>query len=191
MPGKETFEDEIFRDVDHGDGTLPLGSYDGCSFVNCNLSRASLARCVFLDCVFERCNLSMAVVTNASFRDVEFVGCKLVGLRFDECNGSILSFGFTDCQMSLTSFYGMRLQGLTFRDCTLDEADFSQADLTAAVFECCDLRGATFGRTILERADLSGARGYCIDPETNRVRGAKFSVPAVVGLLDKYGIEIV
>jgi hypothetical protein len=31
---------------------------------------------------------------------------------------------------------------------------------------------------------------YSINPELNRIKKAKFSMPAVVGLLDKYDIEI-
>jgi len=49
---------------------------------------------------------------------------------------------------------------------------------------------AMFIHTNLEKADFRSAFNYSIDPETNRIRKARFSVPAVTGLLDKYDIEI-
>lgn len=72
----------------------------------------------------------------------------------------------------------------------LQEVDFSEADLTAAIFENCDLQGATFDKTILERADFRTARNYSIDPEANSIRKAKFTLEGVTGLLNKYNIDI-
>ncbi|MDR2936506.1 MAG: pentapeptide repeat-containing protein, partial [Rikenellaceae bacterium] len=62
--------------------------------------------------------------------------------------------------------------------------------LTGAVLDGCDLTGAVFGGTGLEKADLRTAWGYVIDPSTNRIRGARFAYPAVLGLLDAYGIDV-
>jgi fluoroquinolone resistance protein len=52
------------------------------------------------------------------------------------------------------------------------------------------LNKAIFENTILENADLSTSSNFSIDPETNRIRKAKFSRLGIVGLLDKYDIEI-
>ncbi|ELR71211.1 pentapeptide repeat protein [Fulvivirga imtechensis AK7] len=68
--------------------------------------------------------------------------------------------------------------------------DFAQAELSNAVFNDCDLLNATFESTNLEKADLRTASNYVLDPELNRIKGAKFSMPAVVGLLSKYDIKI-
>jgi len=37
---------------------------------------------------------------------------------------------------------------------------------------------------------LRTAFNYSLNPELNKIKKAKFSLPAVVGLLDKYDIEI-
>jgi len=42
----------------------------------------------------------------------------------------------------------------------------------------------------LENADLRTSYNYSIDPDANRIRKAKFSLPAVIGLLDKYYLDI-
>ena len=64
------------------------------------------------------------------------------------------------------------------------------ADLSGAVFADCDLNGAIFDRTVLEKADFSTARNYSIDPETNRIRRARFSISGLPGLLGRYDIDI-
>jgi uncharacterized protein YjbI with pentapeptide repeats len=72
----------------------------------------------------------------------------------------------------------------------LEEVDFTQADLTAAIFNDCNLALAVFYQTILEKADFRSAFGYLIDPEENRVKKAKFSLSGIPGLLSKYQLTI-
>jgi hypothetical protein len=50
--------------------------------------------------------------------------------------------------------------------------------------------GARFEESNLERADFRTASHYSIDPEMNKLKGAKFSLLGIPGLLDKYGIII-
>jgi uncharacterized protein YjbI with pentapeptide repeats len=73
---------------------------------------------------------------------------------------------------------------------SLHELDFSEADLSTAVFEACDLQRSIFAGTNLEKADLRTSYNYSIDPERNRLKKAKFSLPGVIGLLDKHDIQI-
>ena len=68
--------------------------------------------------------------------------------------------------------------------------DFTEADLTSSLFDNCELAGARFERTILEKADLRTSRNYSIDPELNKIKKARFSYPGVLGLLSKYEIDI-
>jgi hypothetical protein len=47
-----------------------------------------------------------------------------------------------------------------------------------------------FENSILEKVDFRSSFNYIIDPETNRIKKARFSLPGVTGLLAKYDIEI-
>jgi fluoroquinolone resistance protein len=58
------------------------------------------------------------------------------------------------------------------------------------VFDNCDLSKASFDNTILEKADFRTAFNYSINPESNKIKKAKFSVSGIAGLLDKYDIHI-
>jgi uncharacterized protein YjbI with pentapeptide repeats len=70
------------------------------------------------------------------------------------------------------------------------ECDFTDSDLTSAVFDNCDLAHTVFYNTILEKGDLRTSYNYFIDPEINRIKKARFSISGVPGLLEKYDIEI-
>ena len=75
-------------------------------------------------------------------------------------------------------------------DCSLREVDFANADLSKADFHESNLEGAYFENTILERSDFRNALNYRFDPESNYIRGAKFSQPQVLALLAKHDIDI-
>jgi uncharacterized protein YjbI with pentapeptide repeats len=114
----------------------------------------------------------------------------MFGLNFDTCNEFGLSFGFENCLLNYTSFYKTKIKKTIFRNSQLRETDFTECDLTDSLFDNCDFTGAMFSDTIIEKTDFRTSRNYSIDPETNRIKKAKFSLPAVLRLLDKYHIEI-
>jgi uncharacterized protein YjbI with pentapeptide repeats len=88
------------------------------------------------------------------------------------------------------SFYKLKLKNTRFSHCKLEEVDFSECDLSAAVFDECELTGATFDQTNLEKADFRTAVRYVINPTTNRIKKAKFSLRGVAGLLTQFDIII-
>ena len=101
-----------------------------------------------------------------------------------------MEFEFESCLLKLSVFNKLIIKNTRFTDCNLQEADFTGTDLTGSVFTNCDLMRATFEHTIIEKADFRSAFNFSINPETNRIRKARFSLPEVTGLLDVYGIEI-
>lgn len=184
-------EDRIFDTINYTITPLAKGDYENCDFLNCDFSNTDLGKIKFTECRFTGCNLSAATITGTAFRDIIFKDCKLLGLQFDTCNEMLFEVQFEHCIINLANFYNRKLKNTRFIHCMLTETDFSEADLSNAVFEYCDLSGAVFDNTILEKANLTTANNYSIDPEKNRIKKAKFSIPDVIGLLNKYDIEIV
>jgi uncharacterized protein YjbI with pentapeptide repeats len=84
----------------------------------------------------------------------------------------------------------MKLKKTTFRNSQIQETDFTECDLSNSIFDNCDLVKATFENSVLEKVDFRSSFNYILDPEINRIKKAKFSLPAVTGLLAKYDIEI-
>ena len=181
------FEAKTFLPTD-----LPLvpGEYEQCTFQDADLSNTDLSGYKFADCTFLRCNLSLATVAQTAFRDVQFKACKMLGLRFEDCNDLGFSIRLEDCALRHASFYGKKLKGTVFQQCQLQETDFAHCDLSQSVFAACDLEGALFENTNLEKADFRTAYHYALDPDQNRIKKARFSVDGLAGLLGKYDIVV-
>ncbi|NIG54392.1 pentapeptide repeat-containing protein [Chitinophaga sp. Cy-1792] len=184
------FTDETFKQQDFATNGFPAGEYENCKFLHCDFSNVSFAGCIFVECAFSDCNLSMVQLNKTAMRDVRFVGCKMLGLHFDTCNDFGFEVSFDGCNLQHASFYNRNLKKLQCKNTILREVDFTLADLSQAVLQDCDLIGATFDNTNLEKADLRKATGYIIDPERNKIKKAKFSLADVAGLLMKYDITI-
>ena len=184
------FSDQEYAGADYSNAALPKGDYENCIFTHCNLSNCDLSGVNFIECEFEDCDFSMAKIANTAFREATFKSCKMLGLRFENCDRLLFSAGFEACHLNLSSFYQLKLKNTIFGNCSLKEVDFTETDLTNSTFSNCDFSGATFDHTILEKADLRTSYNFSIDPEKNRIKQAKFSLSSVAGLLDRYNIEI-
>jgi uncharacterized protein YjbI with pentapeptide repeats len=184
------FTAQTFDKIDFKQQTFIIAEYEDCSFINCDMSGLKLSGARFIECSFSGCNLSLAKLSQTALQQVKFINCKMLGLRFDECSAFALEVSFDNCMLDHSSFYKLNIKKTKFTATQLHEVDFTQCDISGAVFNNCDLSGATFDKTLLEKADLRTATGYTLDPENNKIRNAMFSLPAVTGLLYKYGIKI-
>lgn len=183
-------EDEKFEGIDYTSNKLAVGEYENCKFINCNFAEANLSKITFIDCLLDNCNLSAANINGTAFQETQFVNCKMMGLRFEDCNQFLFTVSFTGCLLNLCTFYKMKIKNTRFVNCSLQEVDFTETDLTAAELDNCNLLHAVFDNSILEKADLRTAINFSIDPERNKLKKAKFSAATLSGLLDKYDLTI-
>ena len=114
----------------------------------------------------------------------------MLGVKFHEVDTFLLKMSFTNCQLGFSSFRELNMNGTYFKNCTLEEVNFSNTVLTSAVFESSVLKNTIFDQSILEKVDFRTAKYLRIDPDVNKLKGAKFSKENVIGLLDKYKISI-
>jgi len=184
------FENKVFRGNDLVENSLAKGEYDNCSFIACNISDADFSNFTFVECIFDNCNLSNTKLKNTTLNDVRFTNCKLLGLIFSDINDLILSLDFKDCLLNFSSFYKLKLKAIKFINCSLQEVDFTETELINSVFENCDLSGAIFDQSHLQKADFLTSYNFSIDPNLNRIDKAKFSLSGLPGLLYKFDIEV-
>lgn len=187
---RKYIEEKNFENIDFSETALPDGDYENCSFVNCNFSNTDLSKICFSECDFKGCNVSMAKLTKTAFKDIKFIDCKLLGLHFEHCDNFLFAVDFENCNLNLSCFYKLKLRKTRFKNAVLGEVDFTETDLSGSHFDNCDLTGAIFENTILEKTDFRTSFNYSIDPELNKIKKAKFSIQGIIGLLDKYDIEI-
>lgn len=130
-------------------------------------------------------------MNNTSWRDVQFVECKMTGADFTN-SSTFSSFHFRKSHLQYASFVGMKLWLSKAQFiCNLQEAYFDEANLSSALFDRCDMERAEFTKTNLEKADLSTSYHFDINPNTNRIRKARFSKTELEGLLRSFGIQVV
>ena len=184
------FSEKIFDNAFLTQNLLMAGEYENCTFKGFDFSSVDLSEFKFIECIFDNCNLSMVKLRNAVLSDTKFIGCKMLGLHFNECNQIGLSPGFENCNLSQSSFYKTKLKKTIFKKLKLIETDFTESDVSSSLFEDCDFEGATFENTNLSKADFTTSFNYSIDPERNFIKKARFSLSGVQGLLHKYDIEI-
>jgi fluoroquinolone resistance protein len=178
-----TFSETVFSGQD-----LTQFSFEDCIFDRCDFTDAQMMGAQFLDCTFKACNLSNVNLRNGSFRNINFQNCKLLGVQWGDLK-SLMQLNFEECNLSYNVFSGVKLKKTRMTQCTLREAEFLNADFSESDFQGSDFLGARFMGTALLKADFRDAKNYSIDPTSNKIRGAKFSVPEVMGLLDAFGIE--
>jgi uncharacterized protein YjbI with pentapeptide repeats len=164
--------------------------FDEYRFVNCDFSGANLSGLRFTDCLFERCNLASASLAGTALQNVAFDDCKLLGLQFTACRDMLFGVHFDQCQLRYASFAGRKMPHTRFVRCVLDETDLVDADLSEAVFQDCSLAGAVFQNTRLTGADFTTATDFTIDPETNPLQGARFTLHGLLGVVAKYNLVV-
>ena len=159
--------------------------FEGCVFKNCDFSNNT-----FIDCEFYDCNLSMTKLRSSGLKTVDFINCKLLGIQFHECDDFLFNVSFEECVLDYASFANKKMLKTKFMNSSLKEVTFIGANLSNSVFENSNLEGAIFNDTQLTAVDFTLAQNFKIDPEFNPMRKAKFSSQGIVGLLDKYDINI-
>ncbi|PJE45552.1 MAG: hypothetical protein CUR34_11940 [Sediminibacterium sp.] len=169
---------------------ISRGEYENCQFDHCDFSNQDLSDCKFIDCVFSDCNLSLVNLKNTALQNVQFIDSKLSGVQFDTCNPFALAVSFKKCIIQHATFFQLRLNKTVFEQSDLTGSDFSAADLTAAVLDHCNLAQVIFERTILDKANLTTAYHFLIDPAVNSINKTRFSLDGLPGLLSRYNIVI-
>lgn len=181
------FDQEIRSDH----ALLNLNSeFEQCTIIDCDFKNEDLSKKNFIQCEFINCDFSNSLVNDTKFQECSFAKCKLIGLQFTYCSGFRFAINFKDCILNNASFYEKNLTECTFENTDLSECDFEACDLSGVSFEQCELRNAIFERSNLSKADFTSAVNFSINPESNKIRGAKFSKDGLPGLLDRYGIIV-
>lgn len=177
-----------FKDVHQENEAFRGYSFSDCTFTKCRFERADFTGSAFFDCVFDHCELSLSTIINASLRDVQFKDCKLVGMDFTKCDPSLLHIGFDKCLIDTCNFSSLKLKQTRFIRSIIRESRFIETILQEADFEDSDLEQTLFHQCDLEKANFSDAKNYSINPLTNKIKGAMFSLPEAVSLLKDLGI---
>jgi fluoroquinolone resistance protein len=191
MKEDETIEHDgkVFEKIQFQDKEIAGRKFNECTFKNCQLNGLSFSDCQFTDCIFQDCDLSLIKVKGSFFSRVQITRCKAIGIHWFD-TGKPFSIGFTDSNISYSSFFGKPLKRTKFKNCVAKEVDFSDCILTEADFSGTDLELARFSNCDLSLANFKEAKNYSIDIQHNKVKKTKFSMPEALSLLDAFDIVV-
>lgn len=183
-------EDQTFEQLNTATTPLDTGIYINCVFRNCLFAHANFMDCRFTECRFEDCDLSNIQVAETAFQEVTFSGCRLLGVAWEDCKRILLEVKFDGCQLDYGVFGDLPLDGTSFLNCSIREADFTGTSLKEANFSGSSLTDAQFEGAQLQKADFRTAQGFTIHPASNNLKGARFSVDQAWRLLQGFGIRV-
>lgn len=168
--------------------------FEQCRFEHCDFSGSQFSACRFIECEFIHCNLSNTKFSTSSFSDCEFAESKCIGIDWTTLKLPMIvlasPFKFYQCQLDQSNFFELNLPDCVMEQCQIHEADFRGANLSNGSFAYSELTSSLFLHTKLEHTYFTGATQYSIDPNLNALKGAIFSFPDVVGLLNHLDIKI-
>jgi uncharacterized protein YjbI with pentapeptide repeats len=180
----------VVRGLRAGAGDTREREIERTDFHDCDFTGQDFFKAALESVTFTRCNLSMADFRSAKLQGVRFVECKLVGISFMEADPFALQIQVESCKVMGCLFGGMRLRKVVLRDCDFQDCSFVGADLSEADFSRSTFRASEFNTTNLQKADFRGASGYQINPLSNNVKRARFSLPEALSLLGYLGVEL-
>ena len=191
----DEFIDQTFKRVTFRSKVIEHKTFDHCTFTHCSFSETHFDYCTFRDCTFTDCDLRLIHVQGSRFSQVTFEKCEVTYVNWTEGSwsktGMLNLIRFNECNVSYCTFIGLTLKKMSVVKCIAHDVDFSEADLTSAVFKSTDLAESRFLNTNLTEADFTNATNYAISPLVNKVRNAKFSLPQALGLLAALEIKLV
>ena len=185
------YEDEVFT-FDHRSRPLEDLTFYDCEFRGCQLSGSSLKRSQFTNCLFSDCDLSLVDVTDAVFQETRFERTALVGVNWSLLGATLtsgVSLDFHACTLNYATFLGLDLSKRSLTDCVAHELYVAETRFQEADLSGTDFAGSTFSKCDLSGADLRGAKNYAVSVLSNKVTGARVSLPEVWGLLA--GLELI
>ena len=175
-------------------GILQGQEYTDCTFTHCRRQDLRVENCSFVNCRFAGCQWSNVVFSFTQMREGRFENCAFRGIAWGGLQGkSALARPLAatrNCMFQYNDFSGMALAEYDFSSCEFRDCRFDSCKLTGADFRGVQLGESQFTRCALDKADFRDAQGYAIAPADNTLKGARFSFPDVVRLLDGTGIRI-
>ncbi len=169
-----------------------------CEFIDCIFEKCKFADCTFINCIFSECSFLDCGFTNIQSKETNmllstFINCNIIGVcwaNFQSGSFSSPIYKFDKCYLKYNDFEKLSFKKFDFLQSSLIDCFFVNCDLSESNFKSCNLHNTEFSDCDLRKSDLREARGYNINLLSNRIKGAKFSYPDVINLLEPFDIKI-
>lgn len=179
-----------YKNLDFAEKNIKEHEFENCTFESCHFVKANLTAVAFMDCKFQNCDFVVPTLVNTGIKTSDFFGCKFMGVDFSDCSNFFFSPNFQDSMINSCNFEGNKMPKTEFFSCKIRETSFAYCDLSESRFDNSEFQGTTFQDCQLQKADFTDAIGYTINPFTNKLKGARFSLPEAQSFLYFLDIEV-
>lgn len=193
MKQQAYLEKEVFQDMTLLGEEITGTEFTACTFENCVFESCTFTECKLIDCSFVGCRIINPVTERSSMMDCTFARCSLLGVNWSTLLGGgylIPIAAVEDCELKYNHFVEINFAKFDFSGNTILDSLFADCNLSESKFLECRLDRTEFFRCDLTKADFRNAAGYVVDLTANKLKGARFSFPEVINLLQGTGIII-
>ncbi|MBA4699180.1 MAG: pentapeptide repeat-containing protein [Ruminococcus sp.] len=188
------YEDQTFENLKLDGKVITDCEFVDCKFINCTFENFHLSRSTLSGCIFQKCSIISLKAKYSQIRFAEFENCNLVGIHWNE----LLPAGklskpisvFRECHLKYNTFSEMSFVRFNFSNSEITDSMFAKCELMESNFSKCKLDGTEFFECDMRKSNFHESSGYQIDIFTSKLKGAKFSFPEVISLLNGLGIKI-
>lgn len=189
------YEDEKIENLRLNNEIVEDTEYIDCEFYNCHFIDVEFNNCVFKECKFQNCTINSATFKFTTMRNSTLIESDFIGINWRDLTGDRLSIGpigkVKESFFKYNNFLGMKLNKMNFSNSRFQESSFEECSITEGDFTNVSFQNTQFNNCNLTKGDFTDAYGYVIDISSNKLKGAKFSFPEVVNLLNSLEINIV
>lgn len=167
-------------------------------FVDLDLTEVANVGTVFNECTFRRARFNASTHDSAAFVNCTFVSCNFFDSRFTECK--VVGSMFDGCQFDHMQVIGgdwafVGLPGADLRRASFLRTRLREADLTGARCEGGSIREVDLSGAWLHSADFSGCdlRGSdlsAMEPEHVRLKGAIITIDQTIVIAEALGLDV-
>lgn len=179
-----------YKNIDFAEKNIKDHEFENCTFEDCHFVKANLTAVAFMDCKFKNCDFVIPILVNTGIKSCDFYGCKFMGVDFSDCSNFFFSPSFQDCMINACNFEGNKMSKTEFYYCKIRETTFINCDLSESRFDNSEFQRTDFQNCQLQKSDFTDALGYTINPFTNKLKGARFSLPEAQSFLYFLDIEV-
>jgi uncharacterized protein YjbI with pentapeptide repeats len=154
LDGGDEWRRVRLADVEAPELAVPSLRFEESRLERVDLGGGRLAHLSLSDVELESCNLANADVRGGSAWRARIARSRLTGLSWTE--GMIRDTVLSDCRIDLSSFAATRLDQVVFERCLVMQVDFQEATLRAVRFVDCDLTEADVTQASFDRCELRG-----------------------------------
>ncbi len=127
-----------------------------CELNHCDISGLGLPETTLKECSLLTCEAVGTDCNRAYIEDTVLIGSRCSGIKLYESKQKLVTY--TDCKLDMANFSNARLRKVRFENCLLQNADLTNVVFDRVEMVGCELERANFSNAQIKNLDLRGSK---------------------------------